>query len=394
MQSDALGASGGLTGRYYENKDLSNLKGTRVDPTVNFNWQSGSPYSLGVDTYSIRWTGQVKADFNEQYTFHVKADDGVRLWVNNQLIVDYWKEQYPTERSGTISLQAGKWYPIKLEYYENVGQSEVSLWYSSKSTSKRIVPSDHLRPEGGSDPGTPSPSTPTPAPSNPTPAPTTPPTDVQWSSGLETGNFSEWEQNWGGGIFNTGTGNASVSSDVAHSGRYSAKMAIDTSSGGPQAVRIFRWNESRADQSAYYRVWYYFPQQYSGMNWWNVFQWKSKTPSRNDAFWQLNVGNRPDGTMNFYVYNWVNSRSYSQSVVNIPVGRWFRVDAFYTQSSDNNGRVTFWQDGVKFFDMSGVNTKYPDGDVQWAVANYTDGISPSKATIYVDDAAISTNPIP
>jgi hypothetical protein len=181
---------------------------------------------------------------------------------------------------------------------------------------------------------------------------------------------------------------------VAHSGTRAAKLTISTGDGAGHAVRIFRWAESRANQQAYYSAWYYFPQRYSGMNWWNIFQWKSKTPTRNDAFWQLNVGNRSNGNMYLYLYNWVNSRSYGQTVVDIPVGRWFKIEAYYTHSSTNSGRIVVWQDGVKLWDIGGVNTKYPDGDVQWSLNNYTDGITPSTATIYVDDAAIRTGASP
>lgn len=61
--SDSTLASGnGLKGEYYDNKDFTNLKLTRIDAGVNFDWGSGSPAtSVGADTFSVRWTGQVQA---------------------------------------------------------------------------------------------------------------------------------------------------------------------------------------------------------------------------------------------------------------------------------------------------------------------------------------------
>ncbi len=139
--------AGGLKGEYYDNKDLTSLKLTRTDPTVNFNWGSGSPDpSIGSESFSVRWTGQVKADHNETYTFYTTSNDGVRLWVNGQLIINNWTDHTATENKGTITLEAGKWYTLKLEYYESSGSSVISLSYSSPSISKQIIPSDHLSP--------------------------------------------------------------------------------------------------------------------------------------------------------------------------------------------------------------------------------------------------------
>ncbi|MBA3329920.1 MAG: Ig-like domain-containing protein, partial [Actinobacteria bacterium] len=147
--SGAGATPGGLTGDYYDNQDFSNLKLTRVDPTVNFNWGSGSPdASIGGDSFSVRWTGQVKADFTQTYTFYTTSNDGVRLWVDNKLLIDNWSDHAATENSGTVALQAGQWYPLKLEYYEGNGQSVISLSYSSPSTPKAIIPSDHLASAG------------------------------------------------------------------------------------------------------------------------------------------------------------------------------------------------------------------------------------------------------
>jgi hypothetical protein len=214
---------------------------------------------------------------------------------------------------------------------------------------------------------------------------------VLWSSGFESGDLSEWTRGNGGGVENSGTGTVSVSTDVAHSGRYSGKLAIANATNQTQAARLFRWGESENSPQAYYSVWYYFPREYSGMIWWNVFQWKSKLSSTvNDPLWILNVDTRSDGSMYFYLYDWINRRAYSQRVMNIPVGRWFQVEAYYQQATDNTGRVTFWQDGTQIFDLSGIVTKRPGDEIDWSVTNYTDNIDPPDAVIYVDDAAIST----
>ncbi len=135
----------GLTGEYFDNIDLTNSKLKRIDATINFNWGSLSPNSLiGPDTFSVSWTGQVQPQYSQTYTFYTTTDDGVRLWVNNQLIINKWVNQSPKEWSGTITLIAGQKYDIKMEYFENGGGAQAKLSWSSPSRTKQIIPNLRL----------------------------------------------------------------------------------------------------------------------------------------------------------------------------------------------------------------------------------------------------------
>jgi len=141
----ALSAAGtGLLGEYFDNKDLTVLKSTRIDPFVNFNWGSKSPDpSMAPDTFSIRWSGQVEAKFSEVYKFYTFTDDGVRLWVNGQLIINQWIDQ-KKENIGTLALVAGQRYNIKMEFYENGAGALAQLSWSSPSQPKQIIPTSQL----------------------------------------------------------------------------------------------------------------------------------------------------------------------------------------------------------------------------------------------------------
>jgi hypothetical protein len=89
-----VGNGNGLAVTYYDNQDFTGHSISRIDPQVNFSWNTGSPDSeIGVDSFSARWVGQVQAQRSEIYTFHANADDGVRLWVDGQLLIDQWKNQ-------------------------------------------------------------------------------------------------------------------------------------------------------------------------------------------------------------------------------------------------------------------------------------------------------------
>ena len=82
----------GLTGEYFKDKNLQNLAFTRTDSTVEFDWKEGSPDRDKVEDndFSIRWSGYVQPKYSETYTFTTTSDDddGIRLWVNGESLID------------------------------------------------------------------------------------------------------------------------------------------------------------------------------------------------------------------------------------------------------------------------------------------------------------------
>jgi Putative Ig domain len=220
---------------------------------------------------------------------------------------------------------------------------------------------------------------------------------ILWSADFETGDTSQWYLpvggtwgDFGGGEFDSGSAQSAVSHDNTHSGSSSLAMTIDTSA-EESGTRMFRWREPRLYPELYYTVWYYFPRVYSVARYWNILQWKSKRPTgADDTFFNVVVGNRPDGSIFLYLYDWQRKKSYIQDIQNVPVGQWFRLQAFYRCTDSDTGQVTVWQDGGQLFNVENVSTRYADGDCEWSVNNYSDGLDPAPSMIYIDDAAIST----
>jgi hypothetical protein len=135
----------GLKAEYFDQPDFVSPVLTRVDATVDFAWGNNSPDSaIAPDTFSVRWTGQVRSRHSETYTFHTLSDDGIRLWVNGQLVIDNWTAHPISENTGTIALTANQDYDIKLEYFEQTGESISKLYWSSASQAKEIVPQSQL----------------------------------------------------------------------------------------------------------------------------------------------------------------------------------------------------------------------------------------------------------
>ena len=140
-------AAPGLTGTYYGNMTLTApAVMTRIDTTVNFAWGNGSPGGgVGVDNFSVRWTGFVRVATTGSYTFQTYSDDGIRLWVNNVQIINNWTDHAPTtNNSAAVALTAGVDYPVTLEYYERGGGADARLlWKKPGDATFSAIPTSN-----------------------------------------------------------------------------------------------------------------------------------------------------------------------------------------------------------------------------------------------------------
>jgi beta-glucosidase len=125
------GGKPGLSAEYFANR---NLEGTpalkRVDESVNFDWGMGTPApELPADNFSARWTGKLTPAISGKYRFGAIADDGVRIYLDGKLIAEDWTEHAPTTVTAEVTLQAGKSYEVKMEYYESqIGAVARLVW--------------------------------------------------------------------------------------------------------------------------------------------------------------------------------------------------------------------------------------------------------------------------
>lgn len=138
----------GLYAEYFEGKDFKTRKLGRTDATVDFDWGNASPDpKLTVDTFSVRWRGWLQIPESGNYSFFVKADDGVRLWLGGQLLINQWQVQGATEYDATLfELQAGQKLDLRLEYFENGGAALIQLRWQGPGIAKQIIPQSRLYP--------------------------------------------------------------------------------------------------------------------------------------------------------------------------------------------------------------------------------------------------------
>ncbi|WP_408011285.1 sugar-binding domain-containing protein [Pseudalkalibacillus sp. A8] len=147
----------GLKGEYYTSTgpgifDFNQLKTTIIDYNINFpDLNPAFDLFTGQNDYvAAKWTGKIVPEHSEDYTFYMIGDNGFRLWIDGELVIDFWEDKWDIEqKSIPISLEAGKEYDIKVEYFEHYGGSNLKLYWSSESVPKQIIPSSAFYlPEG------------------------------------------------------------------------------------------------------------------------------------------------------------------------------------------------------------------------------------------------------
>ncbi|MEM1228716.1 MAG: PA14 domain-containing protein [Planctomycetota bacterium] len=116
----------------------------RLEPTVDHDWGLGGPQGVQDDHFWAYWTGEVFFPTAEEYTFRVFADDGVRLWIDEELIIDAWQPQRQ-EIVGTFTPSSSGARNIRLEYFEKTGAATIQLgWVSSLFDG--VVSTEYLKP--------------------------------------------------------------------------------------------------------------------------------------------------------------------------------------------------------------------------------------------------------
>jgi len=125
----------------------------RIDPNLRFWWVRNTPGKpIREDHFTAEWTGYIESEFSEEYTFTARADDGFRIWIDGNLVINQWEESsegkdsqvmesdLTTVKDGKLNLTAGKKYPVKAEFYEKTHQAGLMLEWESKSQMKQAVP--------------------------------------------------------------------------------------------------------------------------------------------------------------------------------------------------------------------------------------------------------------
>ena len=142
------GGGGGIKGEYFNNTTLSGFPVlTRIDPFVNFNLVDVGPGApIGVDNWSARWTADLEIAIADTYTFSVNSQDGTRLWIDGELVLDMWVA-WVTTRYSTLPMYLERGiHSLRLEYFDSGGDAVQQLYWSTPTMAEQIIPAGPLQP--------------------------------------------------------------------------------------------------------------------------------------------------------------------------------------------------------------------------------------------------------
>ena len=119
----------GLTAQYFNGIEFGNYPTLqRIDKTINFHWTISTPdQAINPEFFCAKWTGNIKAPKTGTYKIGLSGNDGFKLYINNQLIINNWDKQSFHTSLVDYSFSAGNNYPIRVEFKEPNGNSTIKL---------------------------------------------------------------------------------------------------------------------------------------------------------------------------------------------------------------------------------------------------------------------------
>ena len=215
-----------------------------------------------------------------------------------------------------------------------------------------------------------------------------------WKATFEPGDLSEWTAGGAGGsLLQAPKLVPTVTTDEAHAGHFAGKLTVAPVTNMLYTNYLFR--NAPSPREGYYSAWFYIPSTFTVKTWLSLMHFNCSTTGdgRNVyARWDLNIYNSPTlGALVAHVYDYVNVVNQEQAVpIPVPRDTWVHFEVLLAKAATAVGRVAVWQDNVPILDKPNVVTA-PNDWVQWNVGMAVDGVDPSPAFLYLDDAAISVS---
>ncbi len=127
----------GLSAEYFNNMNFEGEPElVRADEKINFTFSENPLGGEENSNYSVKWSGYIKPETTGEYRFYVSGDDGYRLIMKGDTLINAWFDQAPTTRSALVNLEADKKYDLILEYYQNGGGAELKFGYGEEKKSQ------------------------------------------------------------------------------------------------------------------------------------------------------------------------------------------------------------------------------------------------------------------
>ena len=217
---------------------------------------------------------------------------------------------------------------------------------------------------------------------------TTAAVSIPWSSGFEN-RFCDYTELAGFCYADPAASSTELVTSPVHSGRYAAAFTVKTDAGGDAQTRCVR--QGTLPTAAYYGAWYYIPEPTKPTGNWNLFHFRSGD-ELTATHGLMDVSLVAEGSdLHLGVFGVRHVRiGEALNPPPVPIGSWFHVQLFFKRAADMTGEVALYQDGEQLFDVTDLVTD--DASLgQWYVGNLATDLSPSTATLYVDDVTLSSS---
>jgi beta-glucosidase len=140
----ASATPGGFKAEYFNNKELQGKPAlVRTDEQINFDWSRGRPApEINEDGFSVRWTGRFTPPESGAYQLGAMIDDGARLYLDGNLLIDAWAGNQASQIRTVmkeVSLEAGRVYDVRLEYYEDIRNAIAKFFWSFPRFAERTM---------------------------------------------------------------------------------------------------------------------------------------------------------------------------------------------------------------------------------------------------------------
>jgi hypothetical protein len=139
------GDPGGLLAEYFEGVELAGEPHARIEPRVYLDVEHEPFEGFPADGWSARWSGELRVDTAGEHTLIVTSDDGARLWVDGEVVIDAWAAHSVRDDAVEITLEAGR-HPVRLEYFDQDGVAFAKLSWIGPGLSREVIPGPNLYP--------------------------------------------------------------------------------------------------------------------------------------------------------------------------------------------------------------------------------------------------------
>ncbi|MDI6791958.1 MAG: FlgO family outer membrane protein [bacterium] len=154
----SAGEREGLRGEYFNLAPFNDNPGAlpdepttvRIDNSIDFDWGEGSPApNISADYFGVSWEGKLYAPITGTYLFRIAHNDGVRLLIDNKIIIGYWHPYNYNDHKVNLFLEGKQWHQVKVEFFEIAGWAKVELlWRQPGKDDFEVISSSYLKTKG------------------------------------------------------------------------------------------------------------------------------------------------------------------------------------------------------------------------------------------------------